>query len=138
MTKWAIAAVLLVAVMLLPGCKGEPKATVAAKADVAGTVLLDGAPMAGENGEISFLVGGQGPVILPIKDGKFEGKGPVGESRVEIRFWKKGEPIMMDGKPFGEPQKENTIPAKFNLESKLTAKVAASGAKDLKFEVESK
>ena len=138
MTKWAIAAVLLAAVMLLPGCKGEPKAAVASKADVAGTVLLDGAPMAVENGEISFEVGGQAPVTLPIKDGKFEGKGPVGESRVTINAWKKGEPIMMDGKPFGEPQKVNAIPAKFNTDSKLTAKVAATGAKDLKFEVESK
>ena len=138
MTKESITAALLSAVILLLGCTGAPKPNIAAKVDVAGSVQFDGKPMSEAEGEISFSIVGQAPVILPIKNGKFEGKGPVGDARVEVRAWRKGEPVMMDGKPVGDPVRENYIPAKFNTESTMTAKIGASGAKDLKFEVESK
>lgn len=112
----------------------EPK--VAAVVDVAGTVQLDGKPMA--DGDIAFSIPGGGPAIIKIKDGKFAGKCSAGEKRVEIRAYHPGQPIMMDGKPTGDPVPENYIPAKFNSESTLKATVAATGTKDLKFDVVSK
>lgn len=122
----------------LAGCGGAPAPKVTAKVDVAGTVQLDGKPMDEPEGEIAFIAAGDAPVILPIKAGKFEGKGPVGDSRVEIRAWKTGEPIMMDGKPFGDPVKENYVAPQFSESSTLTAAIPVGGSKDLKFEVESK
>lgn len=77
-------------------------------------------------------------MLLQIKGGKFEGNVNVGENSVQIRAYKVGEPIMMDGKPFGDPIKVNYIDEKFNDKSELKAKVEATGAKDLKFEVTSK
>ena len=140
MRKSAIAAGLLAVVTFVSGCGGAADAPkVSAKADVAGTVTLDGKPMEEENAEISFVVGaGTAPIILPIKGGKFEGKAAVGEARVEVRSFKKGAPIMMDGKPFGEPVKENYIAEEFNDKSTLKATVASGGSKDLKFEVQKK
>lgn len=138
MTKSCLTAGLLALAMFTLGCAGANGPKVAPKADVAGTVTLDGKPMDEERGEIHFVAGGEAPVILPIKGGKFEGKVPTGECRVEVRAWKKGEPIMMDGKPFGEPKDENYIAEQFSEKSTLKANVAAAGAKDLKFEVEKK
>ena len=109
---------------------------VAALVDVAGSVQLDGKPMA--EGDIAFATLGGGPAIIKIKDGKFEGKCSAGEKRVEIRAYRPGQPIMMDGKPTSDPIPENYLPAKFNTESTLTAKIATGGTKDLKFDVESK
>lgn len=130
-------AVVLASLMaiVLAGCGGA-EAPVAPKVDVAGTVNYNGEPMNVPDAEIAFAVPGQAPVILPITAGKFEGKGPVGQQiRVEIRAFKKGEPIMMDGKPFGEPVKVNIIPSEFNDMSTLTANIPAGGVKDLKFDV---
>lgn len=128
---------LLAIVVALPGCS-QPGPKIAPTSTVAGTVLLDGEPMNEDDAEISFAVQGEAPVTLPIKAGKFEGKGPVGQARVEIRAWRKGEPVMMDGKPFGPPIKENYIAAEFNEQSKLSEKIEAAGAKSLKFEVKKK
>lgn len=77
-------------------------------------------------------------MLLAIKEGKFEGTVNVGENTVQIRAYKTGEPIMMDGKPFGDPVKINYIDEKYNDKTELKAKVEAAGAKDLKFDVESK
>jgi hypothetical protein len=139
MTRCAVTTGLLTVMILFSGCSRAPAPKVVPKADVAGTVLLDGNPMDVENGEISLLPGGgEAPIILPIKGGKFEGKSPIGDVRIEVRAWRQGEPIMMDGKPFGEPQKVNVVSEVYNDQSILKATIAAGGTKDLKFEVESK
>lgn len=138
MMRWLWAVGVLGIVTLSSGCGGSPAPKVAPKADIAGTVQLDGKPMDAPEAEIAFTAAGEAPVVLPIKGGKFEGKGPVGESRVEVRAWKTGEPIMMDGKPFGDPVRVNTIAPQFSESSTLKATIAASGSKDLKFDVESK
>lgn len=138
MTRFAIGICCLAMIVVVSGCSGDAAPKVAAKADVAGTVTLDGNPMDGSGAEISFALGGQAPVRLPIKAGKFEGKAPVGETRVEIRAFREGERAMMDGKPIGDPVKENFVAEQFNDKSTLTAKIEAGGSKALKFEVVSK
>jgi hypothetical protein len=139
MTRAAIG-VGFAAVMLLfgSGCGGQAAPKIASQADVAGTVNLDGKPMDEPEGDIAFVVGGQAPVRMPIKGGKFEGKGPIGDVRVEIRAWREGERAVMDGKPFGDPVKDNYIAPQFNDSSTLTAKIEAGGSKNLKFDVETK
>lgn len=138
MMRCAIAVGLLAVMMLLPGCSGGTAPKVALKVDVAGTVTLDGKPMNEENAAISFAVPGEAPISLPIKGGKFEGKGSVGTARVEIRAFRQGEPVTMAGKPIEGSGKENYIAEQFNDKSTLTAKIAAGGSKDLKFDVEAK
>ena len=138
MMRCASAVGLLAVTILLSGCSGEAAPKVALKADVAGTVTLDGKPMDEENAEISFAVPGEAPISLPIKGGKFEGKGSVGDARVEIRAFRKGEPVMMAGKPIEGSGKENYIAEQFNDKSTLTAKIAVGGSKELKFDVEAK
>lgn len=127
-------AAMLCAVLVTAGCNSGPKPV--PSTTVAGTVEVDGKPL--DEGDIQFAVEGQGPMLLQIKGGKFEGNVNVGENSVQIRAYKVGEPIMMDGKPFGDPIKVNYIDEKFNDKSELKAKVEATGAKDLKFEVTSK
>lgn len=138
MLRTAIAMGLLAMLLVLPGCAGEKNPVVANQADVAGTVNLDGKPMDGGDAEIAFSVPGQAPVRLPIKGGKFEGKAPIGETRVEIRAFRVGERAMMDGKPIGEPVKETIVAEQFNDKSTLSAKIEAAGSKNLSFDVESK
>jgi len=134
MIRWMIIIGLLVA---LPGC-GESKKTTP-KATVSGTVNLDGKPLDEKDGaEIAFSVGGEAPSVLPIKAGKFEGTAFAGENRIEVRAYHTVPPVMMDGKPFGDARKENYIPEKYNFKSEMKATIAAGGAKDLKFDVESK
>lgn len=137
MRKCVYMGVVLSLTMLFLGC-GDTGPKTSPREEVAGTVTLDGQPMNEKDAEISFSAPGEAPVVLPIKDGKFAGKAPKGESRVEISAYRPGEPIMMDGKPFGDPQKVNYVAEEFNLSSTLKANIAAGGAKDLKFEVTSK
>lgn len=135
MASWMKAVGLLTLVCVLAGC-GEAKKAAAPKVMVGGTVNMDGKPMEEADAEIVFF--GESPIVLPIKAGKFEGNVEAGDLRVEIRAYKTGAPIMMDGKPFGDPVKENYIPSKFNAESSLKASIPAGGTKDLKFDIESK
>lgn len=132
--RWRAQAAMLCAVILMAGCNPGPKP--APSTTVSGTVQVDGKPL--DAGDITFAVEGRGPMLLAIKEGKFEGTVNVGENTVQIRAYKTGEPIMMDGKPFGDPVKINYIDEKYNDKTELKAKVEAAGAKDLKFDVESK
>jgi hypothetical protein len=131
---------IILCLAVCPGCGGDangPQAT--PLADVAGTVDLDGKPMDEPEGEVTFTVAGQPAVALPIKGGKFEGKAPVGEVHVEVSAFRLGKPIIMDGKPFGDPIKENYIADQFSgPQSTLKATIPTGGVKDLKFSVQSK
>lgn len=125
---------LICGMIALAGCSSGPKPP--PETIVAGTVQVDGKPL--DDGDITFVLEGQPPKVLPVKDGKFEGKATVGENSVQIRGYKKGEPIMMDGKPFGDPVKVNYVAEQYNDKSELKSKIASGGQKDLKFEVASK
>ena len=122
--------------LVVSGCGGDAGPKRPASVNVAGTVDLAGKPL--EEGEISLMVSGQPDMRLPIKGGKFSGKALIGENNVRVYAYKTGEPIMMDGKPFGDPVKVNYIAEEFNDKSTLKSTIAAGGAKDLKFEVVAK
>ena len=114
------------------GCGGT---TGKAKAiPVKGVVTLDGKPLAG--GEVSFVLTGQAPTIIPVKDGAFAGEAFAGSNKVEVRSYKSGPPLSTD--PDKAPTKMNFIPDRFNATTTLTAEVAAGGANDFKFAVTSK
>ncbi len=139
MRTWSLAVWMLSVVTFVSGCGGAAAPKVTPRVDVAGTVSLDGQPMDGIDATITFSVGGgEAPAILPIKGGKFEGKAPVGDARVEIRAMRQGEPVMMGDKPVEGSGKYNFVAEEFNDKSTLTAKIPAAGAKDLKFEVKAK
>ena len=134
MARWMMAVGLLVALVLLPGCNPGPK--ILPSGEVGGTVNLDGKPL--PEGEITFSAPGEVPNSMPIKDGDFEGKAKAGDVKVSIAVYKVGEPIMMDGKPVGDPVRTNILPVRFNTETRLKATIPATSTKDLKFDVESK
>ena len=137
MKSWMLFAGVLSITSMICGCTGEAAPAIAARANVAGTVTLDGQPMKEAEAEISFSLPGQAPVLMPIKDGKFEGQAPSGEARVEIRAMRQGEPTMMDGKPVPGSGKYNFIAQQYNDLSTLKATIPAGGAKDLTFAVTS-
>jgi hypothetical protein len=125
----------IVVLSLTLGCgKGAPPKP--ALVDVAGNVQIDGNPV--PLGEISLMVSGQAPVVLPIKDGKFSGKAMVGENLVRLYAHRVGKPIMMNGTPVGEPVKENYADEQYNEKSTATVKIEAAGSKTLKFDIQAK
>lgn len=92
---------------MLTAC-GEKGTTEVPNAKVSGTVTLDGHPM--PQGTIEFgHPEAPSRLTLTIKDGKFSGEAPIGECAVRIAN--------------GSEAAENTIPAKWNDESGLTANV---------------
>lgn len=113
------------------GASGPPGPKLAAGK---GTVTLDGKPM--PSGEVLFISAGQA-TAAQVKDGQFSGQFAIGENQVQIFSYREGGQVVeMGGEKFGGG-KENFIPAKYNVESKLMANVQASGANDYKFEVTS-
>lgn len=127
----AIAALLFGACFVLSvGCGkyGPPQAP------VKGKVTLDGHPL--PEGEITFLVSGNAPTILPIKDGEYQGKAVAGKNRVEIRAFVDGPPLSTE--PNGPPTKLNYLPDRFSGHSKLQANVVAKGANDFSFPITSR
>lgn len=114
-----------VVIGMMAGCTPSPPPVF----PVAGVVSLDGVPLA--EGEIYFVLPGDPPTILPIKDGRFEGKTQAGVHRVEICAYRprsgKAEMPGMTLPP------ENYLPARYNSESKLSAEVTASGPNQFEF-----
>jgi hypothetical protein len=103
-------------------------------APVKGTVQLDGKPMT--EGEVSFGIAGEVPIIIPVVNGAYVGEAVQGANRVEVRAYRQGTPVMMGDQQFGG-DKENYIPAKYNLQSTLKADVTAAGPNEFNFEVTS-
>ena len=128
---------LFVATMaLLTGCGGGGAGNVAAPAasKVAGTVQMDGKPMAG--GEVRFHAPGQPVKILEIKDGAFSGDVYPGDNRIEVIWQKDGPPNPMDKNL--PPLVINTVDAQFSgMKSTLKQTIPATGDTSLKFEVKS-
>jgi len=123
----------VLSIVCLAGCGGSGKKKVAA-APVRGVVLVSGKPVA--EGKITLGVPGEAPVILPIKDGLFEGNALVGINHVEIRAFKDGPPLSTD--PSRARTKVNFLPERFGGLSKLTAEVTPTGNKEMKFELPAK
>ncbi len=126
---WVVFAVVLA---LLAGCgPARPK-----KVQVSGTVTMDGKPL--QKGEIYFMVpeGGTPPDILPVNNGKFDGKVTVGKKRVEVT-----SPQPVPTKPgavqMGPPEVINLVHEDYSVNSKLTADVSDAGLNPSQFEVKS-
>ncbi|WP_157369660.1 hypothetical protein [Zavarzinella formosa] len=123
----------MIAIFWTTGC-GDTGKKKAASVPVKGTVTLDGKPL--PEGEMSFGLTGEAPVILTVKDGAFSGNAYVGNNHVEIRAYKDGPPLSTD--PEKKPSKVNYLPDRYGYKSTLTAEVASGGANDFKFEVTSR
>ncbi len=94
---------------------------------VSGTVTLDESPL--PEGEILFKDTSTGSVhLIPIKDGKYQGRASAGTKRVEIYAYKMEiDPVAKE--MYGaeaQPTKVNYLPPKYNQESNLTANVEAT------------
>ena len=99
---------------------------------VSGTVTLDGEPM--EDGVVYFKRPEVGAVDrMEVKDGKFAGIAEVGDRRVEVCRYRFGEPFRMGNAEI--PNRIETIDAKFNTNSELTANVTEDGSNEFQFEV---
>ncbi|MCU0878257.1 MAG: hypothetical protein MUF06_10775 [Pirellulaceae bacterium] len=125
--------VLIALSLFAAGCGSSPPEL--KKAPVKGTVQLDSKPMT--EGEISFAIVGEPPVVIPVVNGAYTGEAPVGPTRVEVRAYRQGTPVMMGDQQFGG-DKENYLPAQYNLQTTLKADVSAAGPNEFNFEVTSK
>ena len=102
---------------------------------VTGTVTLDDKPM--DEGVIYFKTIIEGSVDeMAIKDGKFQGQVQVGDRRVEVCKYGLGPPIMMGNAEI--PNKIETLPFRYNVESELKASVTEAGPNNFTFAVTSK
>ena len=103
---------------------------------VSGTVTLNGQPL--KEGRIYFKTVETGANDgADIKDGKFAGQSEAGPKRVEVSSLRT-VPIKGAKPPMPTESKEETLPAKYNQQSTLTATVTESGPNEFKFEVKSK
>ena len=134
MTGWLRFALLMVMAAVMAGCgRSKPPRQMQ---PVTGSVTLDGKPL--QEGEIYFKKTAAGEVdILPVANGQFQGEVGVGTRRVEIYAYHEKEVVPMPGEP-PEKTRENYIPARYNVQSKLTAQIAPGDSAPLKFEVTSR
>ena len=133
MGRWFWLGCVFGGLLFLGGCDSKPKTVT-----VSGTVKLDDKPL--PEGEVTLVnAAGLPPDVFPVKDGKFSGQAKPGKVKVEISVYKEGQPPPPGGTPAeGPPSKENSLPARFNAETILTAEVTASGLNPSEFKVESK
>jgi hypothetical protein len=117
----------LLTLVVLTGCAAGGKT----KTRVNGEVLLDGKPL--PEGEISLVVAGEVPETLTITGGKFSGDVTQGDKKVEIRAFREGK--IPPTATIKEAPKENYVPAKYNSDSTLKAKVTSAGIEPAKFEI---
>jgi hypothetical protein len=103
---------------------------------VSGSVTLDGAPL--PEGDILLVPADTsiGPEGGQIKDGKYNLKAREGKVQVQISA-SKIKPGGAKGAG-GEPVAEEYIPAKYNVESTLSAEIKSSGENKFDFALESK
>ena len=118
----------------LMGCRraGRPNPP---RATVAGTVTLDGRPIA--KGEVLFLaLSGESADALPLSDGRFAGSVTVGEHRVQFASYVTVKREVFPDQP---PQDvlENSLPARFHCDSTVTAVIKSGSNPPLSFELES-
>lgn len=104
-------------------------------AAVRGKVTLEGKPL--PTGEIKFALTGSGaiPILLPIANGQYEGKAPVGKNRVEIYAYK-----LITAGPQGAPgaeeaSREVIISPAYNVESMLSREISSTGPNEFDFDV---
>lgn len=129
--------------LMLPGCGGD--GSVDGRVPVEGTASLDGTPI--KRGTIELhpksadgtLTGGtilDGKFVIPAAQGAKPGKYQV---RIFASEDKATETLeAAPGDSSAQPVAKERVAAKFNTKSELETDIAATGNKDLKFEVTSK
>jgi hypothetical protein len=101
---------------------------------VRGKVTLDGTPLS--DAKVYFKTPQTGAIdSFDVKDGQFSGAAEEGERRVEIHAYRTRT---LDVGYAKHEVKENFLPAKYNADSTLTAKVVPDGANEFMFEVTKK
>lgn len=130
---------LSVGVVLLAGCGGDPMGRQA----VSGTVLFKGQPL--DQGRIHFAPAGKGPTEsgATIENGNFtipRDTGLVpGTYKVSVfSYDQKGAKVQSEEIP-GEPsntQFKERIPAKYNVQTTLTAEVKKGGSNVFEFKID--
>lgn len=125
---------LLPALLALVGCGESPEVAYPIK----GTVKLDGKPL--ESGEVYFLTEGKPPVIVPVKNGEFEGKATAGIKKVQLHAYRVGKATSVSGPgaESAEPPRENYLPARYHSASTETREVSKTGPNVFDFELTSK
>jgi hypothetical protein len=132
---------LILAAAIIPGC-GKSGADVT-RASISGKVSLGGEPL--KEGRIRFIpetTSSAGMAVATIADGKYSipaDKGPaIGKARVEITSYRNtGKKIPLPDSPGQtEDEKEQFLPEKYNMKSKLRADVqGGENTKDFKLDL---
>ena len=118
---------------LLAGCSRERPPP--PMSQVTGSVMLDGQPLA--SGEIFFIsAAGQAAVKLPITSGSFSGGVALGRQHVQIASYKVSRRKIMPDLP-DEDVRENILPARYSVDSTLSADIQADSNPPLTFSLES-
>lgn len=129
-----IGACLILTWFAAAGC-GSARRPEPARADVSGTVTLDGKPLPA--GEITFLaLSGEAAITLAITNGGFAGAVSVGPQRVQVASFKTVKRSIFPDKPPVEGR-ENSLPAAYGADSTLTATIQPGPNPPLTFELTS-
>lgn len=123
------------AAALLAGCGGGSSLKLV---PVSGTVKLDNQPL--KDGMIVFTREGEAPREIAIADGKFRGEAYAGQNHIQFAAYRPlGKPKASAGPGADEGvSMENTLPARYNQESKEFKEVTAGGPNEFHFELTSK
>lgn len=121
--------------MIAAGCGPKPPVLV----EVSGTVAYDDKQV--PQGTVSFVPadGGGAPALLPIADGRYGGRVPVGRKRVEIYGLRPAvKPQASTGGPGADEAEavESFIPSKYNNESGLIREITSPGPLTVDFQLE--
>jgi len=131
MLKIVCSAAVLLGTAIVAGCGPSGPIMV----PVSGTVTLDGKPL--DDGTIYFKTIMEGSIDrMDVKEGKFAGQVEIGDRRVEVCRFRSSKLTKVGNDVF--PNTVNTIPARYNAKSELTAKVSESGPNEFTFDVKSK
>ena len=108
-----------IVLLIILGCGPREVAPVS----IRGVVTLDGKPL--PDGQISFITLGKVPNVIPIMDGRFEGKVPPGAKRVEIAAYCPAEipPDQLGGPPITGTMMKNYLPVRYHAQSTLAATI---------------
>ena len=124
MNKLCTTSLLVVAMLAFSGCAPSGPKT----ATVAGSVTVDGAPLADGNMIFRDAAGKEKSYGGKVVAGEYSFESTPGSKKVEVRAMREVPGKMDESNPDEPvPAMEQYIPAKYNTETTLTAEVTDSG-----------